>query len=350
MTALPEPRSSGTPTTVPAVPSVLRFLWWNVQSFAHYDRRRRGEERWPLVPEEYSAKCARVDAVLKAVFKQHGRPHLVALAEITSIAAHELRDRLFHGYSVLSLDRMPRPDLQVAILYDASLPFREREPVVASGVPRGTRPMAALDFCDGPHQIRWIACHWQARFGEQSDQYRSDVAQHLARYVYQYLRAESTSAVRHVVILGDLNEEPYGLPEKRLHAARNRARSRAVAHYADRDVERVHLYNCAFRLLGERRPHDGSALPEHVDLAGTYYWRDQKTWHTFDQVIVSGSLLSHDFPHLREDALGAAALREIVEDDGSPRKFEWRAGKPHGTSDHIPICGAIALKKEEAGG
>jgi endonuclease/exonuclease/phosphatase family metal-dependent hydrolase len=350
VTVLPVPVGIVAPSKAAVPPPVLRFLWWNVQSFAHFERPRAGEDRWPLVADEYAAKRARVDAVLAAVLREHGRPHVLALAEITRTAAHELRDRLFPGYSVLSLDQAPRPEMQVAILYDAALPFREQAPIVASGVPRGTRPMAALDYDDGRQQIRWIACHWQARFGEQSDQYRSDVAQHLARYVYQYLRDERSTATRHVVILGDLNEEPYGLPEKRLHAARSRARSLGGEHYSDRDVERVHLYNCSFRLLGERRPHDGSHGEEHVDVAGTYYWRREKTWHTFDQVIVSGSLLSHELPHLREDALGIARVREAVGEDGTPQKFEWGAGKPRGISDHVPIYGAIALTKEDGRG
>jgi hypothetical protein len=210
--------------------------------------------------------------------------------------------------------------------------------------------MAALDYDDGRHQIRWIACHWQARFGGQSDQYRSDVAQHLSRHVYQYLRTEQSGMARHVVILGDLNEEPYGRPEKRLHAERSRARSRDPEHYSDRDVERVHLYNCAFRWLGERHPHDGNEAPQQVDVAGTYYWRERKSWHTFDQVIVSGSLLGQGLPHLREDALGIAVVREAVSEDGMPQKFEWRAGRPRGISDHVPICGAIALTQEDARG
>ena len=108
----------------------------------------------------------------------------------------------------------------------------------------------------------------------------------------------------------------------------------------------LHLYNCSWRLLGERRPHRGD--PYRDDAAGTLYWEDANTWHTFDHVIVSGSLLTEAVPFLDESSLGAPVGRMVWGNDGKPLKFDWRGGRPVGLSDHLPIRGRIVLQREKS--
>src|SRR5262249_27761407 len=91
---------------------LLRFLWWNLQSFAHYDKARAGEIQWPLVPEEYAAKCARIDQALREL-SVPSPPEVMAFGEVTRTAAENLRDRLFPDCQVLSLDQLPRSEFQV---------------------------------------------------------------------------------------------------------------------------------------------------------------------------------------------------------------------------------------------
>lgn len=321
--------------------SVLGFFWWNLNSFAHYDPSRAGEVQWPSVPDAYATKCGLVDRALAVLFAE-SPPDLLAFAEVTCKAVLGLRDRIFPGYEVYSLDDLPRPELQVAFLYRKSPRFEEQPKVVVPRLPRGTRAMAALDFCPPGHRIRFYACHWTARFGDDSTHHRSDLAHYLNGEIYRFLREPSDAEeVRHVVVLGDLNEEPYGLPEQRLHASRDRARARRRDHYQDRSMERAHLYNCSWRLLGERLPHSGPASPR--DAAGTYYWQRKRTWHTFDHVIVSGGLLTDSPPYLDEAGVEVVAGPAVWGTDGKPLKFEWNNGRPRGLSDHLPIRGRIIL-------
>jgi Endonuclease/Exonuclease/phosphatase family len=322
----------------------IRFFWWNLQAFAHYDVKRAGEEQWPLVPAEYAAKCDRVDKCLREFFAS-SPPEIMAFAEITSQAAHELRDRLFPKHTVFSLDQLPRSELQVTVLYDPKAGFEEVGPLLVPGLPRGTRAMAIVDHCSSSHRIRFFACHWTARFSDQSRHHRSDTAHYLNREIYRFLNADQPSAeTRHIVILGDLNEEPYGLLEERLHAMRNRSHSRMRPHYRDKDVERIRLYNCAWRFLGERLPHTG--LPLQRDTAGTYYWEKENRWGTPDQVIVNGSLLTEAAPFLDESALTIVAAPIFFGDGEIPKKFKWNNRMPTGLSDHLPIVGRIVLQRE----
>ncbi len=271
----------------------------------------------------------------------------MAFAEITNKAAADLRNRLFPAHEVFSLDDLDRAARQVAFFYRKGDRFEEQPKVVVGGLPRGTRPMATLDYVLPRQRIRFYACHWTARFDDRSEHHRSDLARHLNGEIYRYLRKETAGQeVRHVVVLGDLNEEPYGkVLEQRFYASRDRARSQGRPHYTDADMERVHLYNCAWRFMGEQRPHSGETPQD--DAAGTHYWEREKTWHTLDHVIVSGGLLTNDVPYLDEASLGVVAGPTVWGPDGKPLKFEWGNGAAVGMSDHLPIYGRIVLSREE---
>jgi len=319
----------------------IRFFWWNVQSFAHFEVNRASEEQWPIEAAEYAAKCERVDKSLIEIFGTDP-PELMAFAEMTRQAAVDLRDRLFPDHMVFSLDLLPRSELQVAVLFNPGAGFVAVGPLVVPRVPRGTRAMAIVDHVSNGNRIRFIACHWTARFSDQSMHHRSDTAHFLNGEIYRYLQ-EDECETRHAVVIGDLNEEPYGLVEERLHASRDRARSRMRHHYRDQDVERIRLYNCAWRFLGERVPHNGA--PIHGDSSGTYYWEKESKWRTPDHVIVNGSLLAETTPYLDEGFLRVAAGPTILATSGLPQKFRWNNGKPTGLSDHLPIFGQIILNR-----
>jgi endonuclease/exonuclease/phosphatase family metal-dependent hydrolase len=168
-----------------------------------------------------------------------------------------------------------------------------------------------------------------------------------SREIYRFLHAERPpEEARHVVALGDLNEEPYGLLEQRLQASRDRAHARRREHYRDKDVERVRLYNRAWRFLGERLPHAGA--PPRDETAGTHYWEKENRWGTPDHVIVDGSLLTEVTPFLDEAAVTVVATPTLFGGGEMPRKFKWNNGKPTGVSDHLPISGRIVLQRESA--
>ena len=207
--------------------------------------------------------------------------------------------------------------------------------------------MAIIDHKSPGQRIRFYLCHWTARFRKQAEKWRIQSAQELGIAVYRFLHPEEqVEESRHVVILGDFNEEPFGLLETWLHACRERSRARGLEHYTDKSIQRARLYNCSWRLLGERFSHPLDA--EERAAAGSYYWQNGKTWYTFDQVIVSGTLLSGSPPYLDERRLFVACGKKEVPDqlfgpDGHPCKFQWNKGAPVGVSDHLPICGSIVL-------
>ena len=326
---------------------VLRFVWWNVQDFAHFEPDRAGSARWPASTEAYHAKRERIELVLSQLSHRH-LPHLLAFAEITDQALHVIRDNLFPDYRVHVLGSLyPKPDFRLGLLYDPEAGFEGEDFLAVSNLPDTARPMAILDQCSPGNRIRFYACHWTARFGDESEKWRSLSAHALSTKAYDFLHSEPPiDETRHALILGDLNEEPFGMLENWLYASRDHRRSKGQAHYTDVPIRRVRLYNCSWRFLGERFPHPYPAGER--ETAGSHYWRDERTWHTYDQVIVSGTLLNNEPPFLDEQTLRVACGQEEMPahlwgPDGLPCKFDWNNGNPSGLSDHLPLCGSIVL-------
>jgi endonuclease/exonuclease/phosphatase family metal-dependent hydrolase len=316
----------------------LRIIWWNVHNFAHFELSRSVDSRWPVSKEEFEAKLDRLCLILKDNIGDD--MCVVALAEVTKMAAESLRDRILPNHKVLSMDLLDDPEFQCAIIYPNTKYFEEVVPFVVDNVPRGTRPMAVLDYVWLGHRLRIIACHWTARFKDDSSKWRSEIARSLSRYVFDYLYDRSDLDNRHLIIVGDMNEEPFGILEDDLFAVRDRARSRKSKHWADGDVKRKYLYNASWRFLGERLPHGASGH----NTAGTYYWTEEKKWKTLDHIIVDGSLVSGTVPSLNEVTTGVISHPLAYGFKSLPVKFSWDGTSPvGGASDHLPILATLNL-------
>lgn len=163
---------------------------------------------------------------------------------------------------------------------------------------------------------------------------RSRAAQALRRAI-----AEMMDSVRpeepHVVLVGDLNTEPF---DAELSADLPTSRSRDVVqrHARRAGTDDLLLYNPSWRLLGEQRPWTGTMLPS---LAGTYTTRQRvpSSWRTFDQLLVSSSLLSTQGWVLREDALKIGIAHEAF-DPGCEQFLPQ-------SIDHLPITAQLEWLK-----
>ena len=207
-----------------------------------------------------------------------------------------------------------------------------------------SRPMAVIDFTQAGHQIRFVIAHWPARFSDKQILAQERIAYALQSHVHNVLFDANKTHPRHVVLVGDFNSDPYQTLHTHMDATKSRRRALKRQHPADTVAERVRLYNCGWRLLGENVTHP---LPAgSVSVPGSYYWEKEDTWHTLDQVLVSGSLLSDDLPRLDESSVAIYVNDKMVDDDGIPVSFEWDGDTSKGYSDHLPLAGKIDLRVE----
>jgi len=285
-----------------AAPRELRFCWWNVQDFAHFDPNRSAMARWPTSVAEYEEKRRRLETAFDAMFGADV-PEVIGLCEITRTAARELQKRKLQDHDLILSEPLATDAFQVVLFIRRNRSLARRRSLIAEDVSEGTRPMCAAVLEEPSAGVLFVACHWPAFDKPTSKESRRRCADTLRGGVYDFLFPRRPAATpRHVVVIGDLNAEPFDdLFELTLYASRDRDHARQRSHHTDGSVSRARLYNCGWRLLGERTPH---GLPESPERrVGTYYQASSRSWRTYDQVLVSGGLLTGQAPYLDEAAL-----------------------------------------------
>lgn len=125
-------------------PSNLRFLWWNLNNFTHYEKDRVGQGKWPRTSEDYAVKLDRVAQALREICL-HPPCEILAFAEVTRTAALHLRDRVFPTHEVFSLDDGEDSTPHLAFLHLRMVGFESQPKLLTPQVPPQTRPGGVLD-------------------------------------------------------------------------------------------------------------------------------------------------------------------------------------------------------------
>ncbi len=198
-------------TTKP--PNRLTLAWWNLHNFAHYDADRSSLERRPKQMGHYTEKRDRILAVFEELVGS-GFPDLFAVCEITREAAQDLITRLPSGFDVAVAPASAYEDeFQVAVIYREGINLTPELPLIPTeteDVSRSTRSMMPIHLTLPGHVIRFVACHCTGFDEDSSRTARGRLADYLRRDIYDFLHPEvpNPEVARHVVVLGDLNEEP----------------------------------------------------------------------------------------------------------------------------------------------
>ncbi|HEX8434504.1 endonuclease/exonuclease/phosphatase family protein [Archangium sp.] len=173
-----------------------------------------------------------------------------------------------------------------------------------------------------PAPLHVFVVHWPSRMRADSSLLRAMIGRTLQDRIDELLR--SAQHPLHVLVLGDFNDEPF-----------NDSMSGALLGSRDRNLVRKrprHLYNPFWRLLGERQgleEESGGRLG-----AGTHYYEGTVAthWHTYDQFLVSASLLAGSGWVLREAGTRIWQRAPLL----SPR------GRFTSRFDHFPILGMLS--------
>jgi endonuclease/exonuclease/phosphatase family metal-dependent hydrolase len=182
-----------------------------------------------------------------------------------------------------------------------------------------------------PATFAVVLAHWRANMGDVDDAAarRSRAAHALCTAIAR--RTEDISPKPHVLVLGDLNTEPFS-NELRSDLPTSRSRDVVRNHSRRAGTDDLLLYNPCWRLLGERSPWRGEMVHS---LAGTFTMKKNSpsTWRTFDQVLVSGSLLGTRGWVLREDELTIGTDDEVFD----PKNVNFLPL----SIDHFPVLGQL---------
>ncbi|MCD7971194.1 MAG: hypothetical protein LUG18_00780 [Candidatus Azobacteroides sp.] len=313
------------------------FVFYNTENFydtiddpATLDDDFTPEGRYRWTEKRFRKKIRNISLVLKDVVKPR-LPDVVALAEIENLfVLQQLRchDNLSDvNYRIIHYDSPDERGSDVGLLYNPETFFPEySEPILVrmAGLEDHTRDI--LYVCGklvNGEKVHIFITHFPSRREgtEESEARRLFVAGVLRKNVDKVLKENPKS---NIIIMGDFNDEPYDRSVRSVLKARN-------PHPPFLEHE---LYNLMY--------------PRKQKGIGTTF---HKGWLLFDQIIVSGSMLSSESGMLCRpedaDVFNPRYLLHLDPNIGFSPHRTYGYKYYGGYSDHLPVYLNIRLLEKK---
>lgn len=302
-------------------PPFLRIGWWNVGLAPLAKGREVPNDEWE-----------RAQLIVQTLLVDY-RLDILALGEVVPEQVGRLVSRVERsGLEICADDRGGRRPVDLAIIHDGARfsPGEPRFPESFVGGRRVARALRLSGLLDGCVRLHVHAVHWPSHLREEQDVDRRQLGTEMSREFCQLMENNVEDLL---VTLGDFNDEPFAASmSDYLLGSRDRELVRARP--------RVRLYNPFWRWLGH--VHEHSSEP-HCAVAGTYYYESgarSSRWFTFDQALVSASLLDGTMWRLVEGSVRVLALPCLLDQRGRLKRG----------FDHLPIMCAFVRKDSGASG
>ena len=305
---------------------LLSFAWWNTGLSPPRKQGVQTPGQWDCVRE-----------VVRQLIEVESTD-LLALGETAAEQAEQLHAVCCSTNARrLVVDARPNAGSHrnLAVLYNGSKLLLEGGPSALYDSLGGSRLHVGMhllfSMSSFPAPLHVFVVHWPSRMRPDSDALRRMIGRSLQARIDELVRLEQRPL--HVLVLGDFNDEPF-----------NDSMSTALLGSRDRNLVRRrprHLYNPFWRFLGERQELEeerGGRLG-----AGTHYYEGTVAthWHTYDQFLVSASLLAGPGWVLREAGTRIWQRAPLLTTRG---RFASRF-------DHFPILGMLShMAPEETPG
>lgn len=282
--------------------------------------------------KRYQHKLVAISKVIAAM-GEWNTPLLVGLCEVENRTC--LKDLCTkgglqaYGYDIIHYDSPDRRGIDVALLYDkrtftllsseavkvgttAQKPFVTRDILYAKGI---------VEHADTLHVFM---CHFPSRWsGMYETQHLRVEAAHVLRHKVDSITTHHPQAL--IVIMGDFNDEPFDKSMAQTLDART----------VGPTIEKQALYNLM-------------RLPENQQQ-GTHYYQGQ--WNCFDQIIVSGALLTGEATFRVAQSTAHVFKPDflLIDDEKQLQRRPWRTynGMKYwgGFSDHLPVYVDLEVKQ-----
>jgi len=229
------------------------------------------------------------------------------------------------GYKIVHYDSPEARGVDVALLYNPKLfkvtsskayrftlpnnpDFKSRDQLLVSGMLAG-------------EPVHFIVCHWPSRRnGEKASRYLRVAAAELSVHIMDSLFKSDPKAK--IVLMGDLNDDPYNEPLKKVIGAKKNPE----------DVSPQGFFNTMWRLFDKG--------------VGSLGYRGE--WNLFDQIIISYDFIGSDRNSLKYWKSEVFNKNFLVQQEGQYKGYPWRSFSGdtfiEGYSDHFPTM--IYLVKE----
>ena len=289
----------------------LRLGWWNIALSPAATRARSNAS-----DENYNRLCEYINDLLYT----YGCDFL-GLCEVSSTDVTEIRNRLnSDNFSIMDLTHsIGRTRYDMAVIYNTEKISVEyigsQSRVMTANTVKGAQ-VVRIDSINDEKPIFVYLCHWASRLNGDGEARRIAAANLVYDNAQRYMRDNE-----YVVVMGDFNDNPY---DKSLNECMRASR----CHDAVRLYPLEYFYNPFWRtIVSEQKythTHSSSIFP-----SGTHKYRQflGTVWHSYDQILMSGSFLNEGYWHLDETKTYIVQDRNLLNDYNETRHF----------IDHLPI-------------
>ena len=287
----------------------LRMAWWNVSLSPTASKSK------PTL-ESYETVCEHLKYLLTDLSCD-----LVAVCEVSTEDIAYISSNLnLTNIDIIDLtDNAGRSRFDIAVIYNNKKIRAERSHQIYKSLTGNTIKAAqlveVLNLDDGK-AIKLFLCHWPSRLNGDGQIRRNDAA----RMVYQEAR-ELMEEGSDVIIMGDFNDNPY---DESILTSLNATR----CHDAVRNYPKEYFYNPFWRSVVSDNMYT-HVIEEQTFRSGTHRYKQYQgtMWHSYDQIVFSGSFLGKGAWHLNE------LNTKVIEDNRFLIEFESKDS----SIDHLPV-------------
>lgn len=343
-------QAPASPDNGTAVSREYTIAFWNLENLFDFedDPENPGDDEYLPEKEWDQARYERkIDHLAKAVVSME--TDLLAVCEVEN--RRVLEDLIAHPmlvadqWSIVHRDSLDRRGIDLALLYRK--PFKLNGESILHSIDLGdgntsTRGVLEVPMMLSGTEVTFLVNHWPSRFGgaEESSPKRKAAAT-VARSVID--RHLSRNAAAEIIVLGDLNDDPWDSSVREvLKAVRE---LRAVTHPSNTAPRKEGRTTYSPRLWNPSWKFANSTD------SGTYYYWNGWCWNCFDQIIVSSGLLDNSGLKINPDSVKVHApefMKDTEQNAFRPARFRKFRGKwEEGYSDHFAVKCKVTLLTTE---
>lgn len=295
----------------------LRFAWWNTG----------------LSPASNQANTKANTETSKKNYDHIVRLFLdyecdfLALCEVSEEDVAYITNNLdLENVGVTSLvDRIPYTRFDVCVMYNKNKIRIQKHtnlirPYMGSNIKSGQ--FLHIENIDDKEVFRVYLCHWSSRMQNSGNENRKLAAQHIYDDIQSYF---SEDGVKEVIIMGDFNDNPY---DESIMTILKASRCLDSVKTYPKDL----LYNPFWKtVISSINYNHSNSNDEYSSGSYKYKTKEGVIWHSFDQIIFSGSFLGESKWHLNE-------FNTLVVDDC---EFRMDFNSKNCPIDHMPVIAEI---------
>jgi len=302
----------------------IRLAWWNVNLSSVANNAK------------YVSTESDYDVVLKGIlfFLNIQQCKLVVLCEVSEQDITILKKSISSSYlSIIEgVEAVGNTRFDTVLIYDHRYINIEHETNISKGsstsIVKAGQVYDLYNIHDNAH-FKLILCHWPSRATPESNIRRVKASKLLA-----YKIQEDYLSKHDVIIMGDFNDNPF---DKSIYESLQATRCHEMAvKYSDE-----WLYNPFWRESVSTIYH-GSEHHKSKDNSypsGTYRYKASEGafWHTLDQILISGSLISTSQWQLNEKETKVVSEEYFAEVFANKSRI-----------DHLPVVCELEYRGENA--